>query len=104
MLIGQDRAGKTSLKKSFLGLSFDPEENSTDGIDVDPSKFEFEVDQVKNWQRADEKLDVSQFLNDLARQVAGKLETEETRMDPQVERPQDQSKETIPKETKVCIL
>ena len=36
MLIGQDRAGKTSLKKSFLGLPFDPEEESTDGIEVDP--------------------------------------------------------------------
>lgn len=39
MLIGQDQAGKTSLKKSLRGISFDPEEDSTDGIDVDSSFF-----------------------------------------------------------------
>ena len=40
MLIGQDRAGKTSLKKSLRGICFDPEEVSTVGIAVDPSYFE----------------------------------------------------------------
>ena len=39
MLIGQDRAGKTSLKKSLKGICFDPEEDSTVGIDVDPAHF-----------------------------------------------------------------
>ena len=39
MLIGQDRSGKTSLKKSLQGLRFNPDENSTVGIDVDPSHF-----------------------------------------------------------------
>ena len=39
MLIGQDRAGKTSLKKSLKGICFDPEEESTVGIEVDPSLF-----------------------------------------------------------------
>ena len=39
MLIGQDQAGKTSLKKSLRGIAFDPEQDSTDGIDVDPSFF-----------------------------------------------------------------
>ena len=74
MLIGQDRAGKTSLKKSFLGLPFDPEEQSTDGIEVDPSKFEVDTDLVKNWKRTDEKLEVSQFAADLARMVARQLQ------------------------------
>ena len=74
MLIGQDRAGKTSLKKSFLGLPFDPEEESTDGIEVDPSKFEVDTDLVKNWKRTDEKLEVSQFAADLARMVARQLQ------------------------------
>ena len=74
MLIGQDRAGKTSLKKSFLGLPFDPEEESTDGIEVDPSKFEVDVDQVKNWKRTDEKLGVSQFSSNLAKMVARDLQ------------------------------
>ena len=39
MLIGQHRAGKTSLKKSLKGICFDPEEHSTVGIEVDPSHF-----------------------------------------------------------------
>ena len=39
MLIGQHRVGKTSLKKSLQGMRFDPEEDSTVGINVDPSHF-----------------------------------------------------------------
>ena len=78
MLIGQDRAGKTSLKKNLLGLPFDPKEQSTDGIEVDPSKFEYDIDQVKNWKRTDGKLGVSHFVDDLAKMVAGKLKEEET--------------------------
>ena len=74
MLIGQDRAGKTSLRRSFLGLPFDPEEKSTDGIEVDPSKFEVDTDLVKNWKRTDETLEVSQFTTDLARMVARELQ------------------------------
>ena len=50
LLIGQDRAGKTSLKKSLTGRPFNPKEQSTEGIHVDPSTFEIDVDQVKNWQ------------------------------------------------------
>ena len=75
MLIGQDRAGKTSLKKNLLGLPFNPQEQSTDGIEVDPSKFKYDIDQVKNWKRTDGKLQVgvSHFVDDLAKMVAGKL-------------------------------
>ena len=40
MLIGQGGAGKTSTKKSLKGIRFDPEQDSTVGIDVDPSYFE----------------------------------------------------------------
>ena len=82
MFIGQDRAGKTSLKNSFLGLSFDPKQQSTDGIELDLSKFEVDVDQVSNWKRTDEKQGVSKFLPNLVRMVAGKLEQEETKVDP----------------------
>ena len=39
MLIGQSGAGKTSTKKSLKGICFDPEEDSTIGIDVDHSYF-----------------------------------------------------------------
>ena len=91
MLIGQDRAGKTSLKKSFLGLPFDPNERSTDGVEVDLSKFEIDIDRVKNWQRSDEQLGkLSQFANDLARMVAGELKKEEAKVEPEV---QNESKE-----------
>ena len=37
MLIGQERAGKTSLKKSLKGEEFDPNEPSTIGVDIGPS-------------------------------------------------------------------
>ncbi len=40
MLIGQDRSGKTSLKKSLMGKPFNPDEDSTVGIDADPSYFQ----------------------------------------------------------------
>ena len=55
LLIGQDRAGKTSLKKSLIGLPFNSKEKSTDGIEVDPSKFQLDVDEVRNWQPIDER-------------------------------------------------
>ena len=56
MLIGQDRSGKTSLKKSLKGNPFNPDEGSTVGVDVDPSYFQVttevwkagEKDQVSN--------------------------------------------------------
>ena len=55
LLIGQDRAGKTSLKKSLIGLPFNSKEKSTDGIEVDPSKFQLDLDEVRNWQPIDER-------------------------------------------------
>ena len=74
MILGQDRAGKTSLKKSLLGMPFDPQEESTVGVEVDPSKCELEVEQVKNWERTEEhKLDVSEFVEDIARFIARDL-------------------------------
>ena len=74
MILGQDRAGKTSLKKSLLGMPFDPEEESTIGVDVDPSKCKLEVDQVKNWEPTEaKKLDVSEFVEDIARLIARDL-------------------------------
>ena len=93
MLIGQDRAGKTSLKKSFLGLPFDPEEDSTDGIEVDPAKFEVDIDQVKNWKRTDEKLSVSQFASDLATMVAREIQEDKDESDNDYEYEREKQKE-----------
>ena len=87
MLIGQDRAGKTSLKKSLLGLPFDPEEQSTVGIEKDPSLFKVDVDQVTNWQRLDNK---GQFVKELAKMAAGELKKDETKVDSE---PQNKPKE-----------
>ena len=47
MLIGQDRAGKTSLKKSLKGICFDPQEDSTVGIEVGPSHFKVSTETWK---------------------------------------------------------
>ncbi|XP_078384407.1 uncharacterized protein LOC144666872 isoform X3 [Oculina patagonica] len=80
MFIGQDRAGKTSLKKSLLGMPFDPEEQSTVGIEVEPSSFKVDVEQAKDWQRTNDKLGVSQFAQELARMAAVELDKEEANM------------------------
>ena len=44
MVIGQDRSGKTSLKNSMMGKPFNPDEDSTVGIDVGPSHFNVSSD------------------------------------------------------------
>ena len=75
LLIGQDRAGKTSLKKSLLGLPFEPKEQSTEGIEVDPSTFQVDVDNVKNWQSIDEnKQRLLGCSKDVAQMVVEKLQ------------------------------
>ena len=72
MLLGQDRAGKTSLKKSLLGLPFDPEEESTVGV---------EVDEVQNWMPSKrKKRERSEFEEELARLISMDLR-EETEAD-----------------------
>ena len=75
LLIGQDRAGKTSLKKSLLGLPFDSEEQSTVGIEVDPSKCEIDVDQAaRNWQSIGEnKPGLLECSKDVAKTVVEKI-------------------------------
>ena len=69
LIIGQDRAGKTSLKKSLLGLPFDSEEQSTEGIEVDPSKCKIDVDQAaSNWQSIGEnKPGLLEYSEDVAK-------------------------------------
>ena len=74
LLIGQDRAGKTSLKKSLLGLPFDPKEQSTEGIEVQASTCEIEVEQVKNWNSTHEnKPGLQEYSRDIARIVAEEM-------------------------------
>ena len=44
ILIGQERTGKTSLKRSLKGELFNPNEGSTEGIETDPSYFKVSPD------------------------------------------------------------
>ena len=89
MLLGQDRAGKTSLKKSLLGFPFDPKEESTVGVEVDRSKCELEVDEVRNWMPS--KREMSEFEEELARRIVKDLretkanDSDSTATDPNAE-------------------
>ena len=51
MLIGQERSGKTSLKKSLTGKLFKPDEDSTVGIDVDPAYFKVSTEVWKTGEK-----------------------------------------------------
>ncbi|XP_067041084.1 uncharacterized protein [Acropora muricata] len=73
-LLGQEGAGKTSLKKSLLGLPFDPKEESTVGVEVDRSKCELEVDEVQNWMPSKRKRgEMWEFEEELARLIVKDL-------------------------------
>ena len=75
LLIGQDRAGKTSLKKSLLGLPFDSEEQSTEEIGVNSSKCKIDFGQAsRNLQSIDEiEPELLEFSKDLPKIVAEKM-------------------------------
>ena len=62
------------MKKSLIGLPFNRKEKSTDGIEVDPSKFQLDVDEVRNWQPIDErKQGLLGCLKDVAQMVVEKM-------------------------------
>ena len=72
--VGQDRAGKTSLKKTLLGLPFDPKEQSTEVIEVNTTQCEIEIAQVKNWHSTQEnKPGLIECSKDIARMVTEKV-------------------------------
>ena len=54
MLVGQERTGKTSLKKSLKGETFDEREESTDGIEADPSYFKVSTEIWKTGEKMKE--------------------------------------------------
>lgn len=72
MLVGQERAGKTSLKNSLLGLPFNPGQESTVGVEVDPSCCSVDVDNVKNWQRTTDCTQTD-FADNIAKLIADDL-------------------------------
>ncbi|XP_074628662.1 uncharacterized protein LOC141886412 [Acropora palmata] len=75
MLIGQARSGKTSLKKSLKGIPFNPHEDSTFGIDVDPSylKVTTETWKIGEEDQATNKGAKSYYEYNLGRQVIKNL-------------------------------
>ena len=60
LIIGQDRAGKTSLKKSLIGLPFNPEEPSTEVLEKNSSKLEVNIEQVVEWKAISDNGEVEQ--------------------------------------------
>ena len=77
MLIGQERSGKTSLKKSLQGLRFNPDEDSTAGIDIDPSDFKVTTEIWKTGkkdQAANKKEMAFSFEHHVARVVVENLQ------------------------------
>ena len=81
MLIGQNRAGKTSLKRSLKGEKFNANENSTSGIEVDPSHCEVTTEAWK-LQNPDQNSSYSlatSFEHQAARLVVNEfIDTKET--------------------------
>ena len=80
MLIGQDRSGKTSLKKSLQGLRFNPKEGSTVGIDVDPSYFKVTTEIWKTGEKdqaANKEEMAASFQHHVARVVVENLREQE---------------------------
>ena len=75
MLIGQDRSGKTSLNKSLKGMPFNPHEDSTVGINVDPSYFKVttEIWKTEGKDEASNKGGEISFENNLGLPVVESL-------------------------------
>ena len=74
MLIGQDHSGKTSLKNSLMGKPFNPDENSTVGIDVDPSHIKVSTEIWKpGGTDVTDAMEAISFEHHAARFVAGNL-------------------------------
>ena len=111
LLIGQDRAGKTSLKKSLIGLPFNPKEQSTEGIEVDPSTFQVDVVVVvvvKNWQSIDEnKQRLLGCSKDVAQMVVEKLYVTEDDSDDEIDEEQNCDNDVEKEDSilnQVCVL
>ena len=110
LIIGQDRAGKTSLKKSLIGLPFNPNEPSTEVVEVNPSKFEVTVEQVVEWKAVNDDDDeqVRPENRSVARLVAEHMlkktkKTEESQMSPEEEKKINEE-EAPPELAQVCCL
>ena len=80
LLIGQDHSGKTSLKRSLIGKPFNPDEDSTIGIDVDPSHIKvsteiWKVGENTGGSELTDAIEAISFEQQAARLVADDLRT-----------------------------
>ena len=84
MIIGQARTGKTSLKKSLKGELFDPDEESTKGIETDPSYFIVTTDIWRTGRNSEDTKTEPEFLLDrqLAQNIFKGLKGKERLGDP----------------------
>ena len=75
MLIGQDRTGKTSLKKSLKGEKFNAKEPSTVGIDTDPNYFHISSEAWRTGEKSNvtEPLSEVLFERPVAKYICGEL-------------------------------
>lgn len=68
-IVGQDRSGKTSLKKSLCGIPFNPSEESTDGLEVSLARL-VAKDGKNHWET---KLNDGVIAEDIAKVIARDL-------------------------------
>ena len=103
MLIGQDRSGKTSLKKSLRGEPFNPAEESTVGIDVDPSHFKVSTEIWKIGGKDQEQNSVTSISYEYhaARATFEKLKGKQMAPRPQGRIPETKQSRSIPVVDKV---
>ena len=75
MLIGQDRTGKTSLKKSLKGEKFNAKEPSTVGIDTDPNYFHISCEAWRTGEKNNVTEPISEVLFErpVAKYIYGEL-------------------------------
>ena len=75
MLIGQDRTGKTSLKKSLKGENFNAKEPSTVGIDTDPNYFHISCEAWRTGEKTNVTEPISEVLFErpVAKYICGEL-------------------------------
>ena len=110
LIIGQDRAGKTSLKNSLMGLPFNPDEPSTEVLEVNSSKLEVSVEQVVEWKAVnDDNKEVEQATPQnrriarlVAEQMMQKKESKPNQTLPEEEKEMKDEKEVAPEQ--VCCL
>lgn len=110
LIIGQDRAGKTSLKKSLIGLPFNPEEPSTEVLEMNSSKLEVNIEQVVEWKAISDDNEVEQVRPQdlsIARLVAENMmqrkENNEGQISPEKEKEMDYEK-GVAGPTQVCYF